>query len=284
MTSPSKSEQPQPETPVERLLSSLLELAQDPHSKTAHHYRTSLRRFQAWSDVFHPQIAPAQAAVLKSLEKLRKTAGKFRDSEVHLDLVKELRTRHSGERKKLQKALKAKRNSYAKKLRRSLHDVALDEITTTLRSLERVPEPTGEDRAFHPIEGMTTLALDEYRAFVERHGKISRKNLHEYRLACKRFRYTAELAGENAEAVAMLEIWKGVQDSVGEWHDYLTLTDVADDTLGKSSIRTQLRKLTEKKYKASCDIIQAAERKLIGGAAPKKGPRSAVSARKSRAA
>src|SRR5438477_10516376 len=95
------------DSPLERLLASIANLRQQPTAKGAHFYRTSLRRFQAWSDVFHPRIDPEQKPALKFLDKLRKATGRLRDSEVHLDLLGELKGVNGAEKKKLEKTLKS---------------------------------------------------------------------------------------------------------------------------------------------------------------------------------
>src|SRR5579864_4162160 len=96
------------DSPVERLLASIANLVQQPKSKGAHFYRTSLRRFQAWSDVFHPQLDSEQKLALMFLDKLRRATGKLRDSEVHLDLLKQLNPSSAGEKKKLERELKSR--------------------------------------------------------------------------------------------------------------------------------------------------------------------------------
>ncbi len=271
-------------SPVERLLASIANLVQQPKSKGVHFYRTSLRRFEAWSEVFHPRTDSRQKDALKFLEKLRRASGKLRDTEVHLDLLRQLETDRAAEKKKLEKALKARRNSYEKRLKTLLRDPILASIWRTLSSLDRAPSGMEDSETFHPMKGMTTLALDEYRAFVQQNGKLSAENLHEYRLECKRFRYTAELAGDAPEAQALIETWKSVQDVIGEWHDYLTLSDIAEDVLGDSPVLQVLHGLREKKYAESVSAITNAERKLIGRPIPKKKPRPASSGRRSRAA
>jgi CHAD domain-containing protein len=279
----SKASSSEFDSPVERLLASIANLVQQPKSKGVHFYRTSLRRFQAWSDVFHPKTDSRQKQALRFLDQLRKATGKLRDSEVHLDLLKAVNITGE-ERKTLQKVLKARRNSYEQKLRALLRDPIVASIWRTLRPFDQAPNGNKEIATFHPIDGMTTLALDEYRAFVQRHGKITPDNLHEYRLECKRFRYTAELAGETPEVNALVEIWKGVQDVIGEWHDYLTLTQLAEDVLGDSPAVATLQEMTHKKYQESFSAIENAERKLIVEAVPKKKPHQASSGRRSRAA
>src|SRR5690348_3341881 len=260
------------DSPLERLLASLANLRQQPTSKGAHFYRTSLRRFQAWSDVFHPHVDPEQRQALKFLDKLRRATGKLRDSEVHLDLLKGLSGVRTKEKKQLEKSLRARRKSYSKKLKSILRDSILNGIWRVLRVLGESPEQPSEPP--HPIEGSPELALQQYRAFVQRRGRLSAENLHEYRLECKRFRYTAELAGETPQGRILIAAWKGVQEVIGEWHDYLTLSDVARNVVGDSSLLSRLVELTQKKYRQSLRAVSKCEQKLLvkAGRVPKKEP------------
>jgi len=272
------------DSPVERLLASIANLSQQPTSKGAHFYRTSLRRFQAWCDVFHPALDLRQKQALKFLDKLRRNTGKLRDSEVHLDLLAQLPGADADEKKKLEKALRSRSSVYERKLKSHLRKPILTGIWRTLRSLDAPPPGTDQLATFHPIKGMNTLALDEYCAFVQRHGPVSPENLHEYRLECKRFRYTAELAGKTPEGEVLIERWKKVQDTIGEWHDYLTLSELAEEVLGESSLLATLQQLTRKKYTESRRAVAETERRLIPQPALKKKPQRATGSRRSRAA
>src|SRR5690242_3496850 len=127
------------DSPLERLLASVANLRQQPTSKGAHFYRTSLRRFQAWSDVFHPHIDQEQRRALRFLDKLRRSTGKLRDSEVHLDLLKGITGVKAKEKKQLEKKLKARKKSYGKKLKSILRDPLLNGIWRILRVLDESP-------------------------------------------------------------------------------------------------------------------------------------------------
>jgi CHAD domain-containing protein len=269
------------DSPLERLLAAIANLRQQPTAKGAHFYRTSLRRFEAWSDVFHPHIDPEQRQALKFLEKLRRATGKLRDSEVHLELLEGLSRVKAKQSKQLEKVLKARRKSYRKKLKSILRDAILNGIWRALRVLQESPGQASQPS--DPIAGTAELALKEYRAFVQRRAPLSAENLHEYRLECKRFRYTAELA-ENTPAVeSLIATWKGVQDVIGEWHDYLTLSETARTVGGNSSVHTRLLEHTRKKYRESLRAVARCERKLGRSAVrvPKKEPMRARSGRNS---
>lgn len=259
----SKASKDEFSSPVERLLASIANLRLQPTSKGAHFYRTSLRRFQAWSDVYHPHVDPEQEKALKFLDKLRKATGRLRDSEVHLDLLEGLADAQEPEKNKLEGVLKSRRNSYEKRLKHLLRDPILRGIWGSLRVLDE-PPPRMKDIDSSSVSGMDALALREYRAFVQRRGALSPENLHEYRLECKRFRYIAELSQENGNADALIQDWKKVQDVIGEWHDYLTLSELAEEALSDSSVHPLLVQLVKEKYAESKRDIARLERKLLG--------------------
>jgi len=269
------------DSPVERLLASIANLRQQPTAKGAHFYRTSLRRFQAWSDVFHPRVDPKQKQALKFLDKLRKTTGKLRDAELHLKLLQEIKGVDSGDWKRLQKALESRRKSYKNKLNVVLHDSMLNQLWWRLRVLNEQPERQWESA--EEISGMAKLALNEYRAFVQRRGTLTPESLHEYRLECKRFRYTAELAGAASEVGKLIGTWKQLQDVIGEWHDYLALSERAKEVVGDCPLHSALVQLTEQRYGKAAAAVAEVERRLLEQptTVPKKSPRRARSGRDS---
>jgi CHAD domain-containing protein len=279
----SKAAKDEFDTPVERLLASIANLRQQPTSKGAHFFRTSLRRFQAWSDVFHPRVESEQKQALRFLEKVNKKAGKLRDSEIHLELLDLLSDGNVREKRKLKKTLKSLRRSYEKKLKKLLQDPILSGIWRAIRVMDKAPAEPGTPPVTQPMPGMAALAVDEYRAFVERRGNLSQEHLHEYRLECKRFRYTAELAGDDAKADALVQAWKSVQDAIGDWHDYLILAKLAEETIGGSSIHLGLVKHTHNKFAEAEAIVEQTEKRLLvrPKQLTKKGPGRAGSERQS---
>lgn len=250
------------DSPVERLLASVANLRQQPTGKGAHFFRTSLRRFEAWSSVFHPQISSEQQEALGFLDSLRRITGKLRDSEVHLELLFAFGEGNSSDKKTLAGALKARHKRFQRKLKTVLRDPILTGIWRVLRTLDQ-PRQRTELTVAQPVSGLHILAVDEYRAFVQRHGPVTPENIHEYRLQCKRFRYTAELAGPEEGAEELMQDWKTVQDVIGEWHDYLTLSELAEKVLGGARLCAALSAMTQQKYTAAHDAVETLERKLI---------------------
>jgi CHAD domain-containing protein len=76
--------------------------------------------------------------------------------------------------------------------------------------------------------------------------------LHQYRIAVKRARYAAEFARKSVEAAQFIAQLKRLQDAVGNWHDWLTLTQTAAKRLGdvnQSSLVAALHNVTGGKFR-----------------------------------
>src|SRR5690348_5886528 len=149
-------------SPVERLLISIDRLRKRHSSKTAHFFRTSLRRFQAWEEVIHPKLDSDKKSAMKFLNKLRKATGKLRDSEVHQDMLDRLDGDTGKEKKKVEKALKLRRKAARDKLESLLGDA---DLKTHLNHLRLIGEPplANHQASENPLPMADQLALDEYR-------------------------------------------------------------------------------------------------------------------------
>jgi len=281
---PSSRAKDETQSPVERLLASIRDLKKRRNSKGAHFYRTSLRRFQSWSDIAKPELEKEQEEALKLLEKLRKATGKLRDSEVHLELLDKIAGAPAKEQKRVEKALKSQRKSAKQKLLNLLSKADLKQALAELRQIGEPPAASPEAGG-RPLPAADQLALDQYRAFIQSRAPLAPENLHSYRLACKGFRYTAELAGETAHVKSLVEIWKKVQDVSGDWHDYLVLSELAEEISGDTTLHSLLIGLRDKKYDEAVIAIEEAERKLAGkdSQVPKKEPTRASGQRRRRA-
>jgi CHAD domain-containing protein len=83
---------------------------------------------------------------------------------------------------------------------------------------------------------------------------------------CKRVRYLAEMAGEGPRVAAAIEQLKRIQDSIGTWHDWLTLTATAESVLARSGqvpLLSALRTSTRSKYLEALRITADAKRALL---------------------
>ena len=76
----------------------------------------------------------------------------------------------------------------------------------------------------------------------------------------KRARYAAEFAPKSAEAAQFITQLKRLQDAVGNWHDWLTLTQAAAKRLGdvnQSSLVAALHNVTAGKFRHAVAALSA---------------------------
>jgi CHAD domain-containing protein len=217
--------------PIDRLLAAMAELRQSQSSKSAHFFRTSLRRFEAWASAveFHPHGREKKA--FGFLDRLRRVAGKLRDAEVQRDLLKSLRvTSPRSDRADVNSDLWSQRLRRARKLRKLIESNRFHKVEELLAQwIARYAGSLANPRA-----ELLQKARQDYATFVAIRPELNEDSLHDYRLACKEFRYTAELAGDSPEAAKAIEGWKRVQDTIGDWHDWMVLRDLAVSTVQSS--------------------------------------------------
>jgi len=82
--------------------------------------------------------------------------------------------------------------------------------------------------------------------------------LHRYRLAVKRARYAAEFSPRSAESVQFISQLKRLQDALGNWHDWLTLTNTAIQRfgeVGQSSLVAALHSVTRAKFRDAMEAL-----------------------------
>jgi CHAD domain-containing protein len=99
------------------------------------------------------------------------------------------------------------------------------------------------------------------------HVTLTEKTLHQYRIIGKRARYIAELADQDAEAQRIVDQLKHMQDVIGDWHDWLKLTQKAEALFGgvrDSALVAMLRNVTQAKFRQSVDAVAETRAALSG--------------------
>ena len=203
-------------SPPERTSVALSQLRSQVNAKGAHFFRTSYRRLQTWLRTFDG-LSPdkRQKRAMKYLNKVLRACGKLRDTELHIKMLKKLEVDNDAKaRNTIEQILKKRRDKRKDaavdllQMKAKLEDVwpALEHVkgmSCQNDSAQRSPQQSN-----HLQE-----ALQRYALYVHERPAVTEENLHEYRLACKEFRYHAELAGESAHSVVTL--FKNVQDAIG---------------------------------------------------------------------
>jgi CHAD domain-containing protein len=233
----------------------LLRIAANQESASVHSFRTTTRRLQILLEELLPERNRNQKKLLKMLDRIRKRAGKVRDLDVQLGALRILKTPQEPRRKtQLTHSLLELRAKQEKKLRKPLTKTEIREIRKRLRraqkdvSLENARDPLAVARQM--------LSRAELPA-----GAQTDETLHQYRIVVKRARYAAEFAPESAQAKQFIAQLKRLQDAIGSWHDWSSLTHTAAERLGdigQSSLVAALHNVTGGKYRHALAALAGA--------------------------
>jgi len=240
----------------------LLKLSDRQDVESVHGFRTSSRRLQTLLKHLLPERDRNQKKLLKMLDRIRRRAGKVRDLDVQLSALRSLKVPQEPRRKtQLMQGLIELRARHEKKLRKMLTKDMIRELRKRLkRGAKEVQSKTGLD----PL----MVARSLLKEVVRPAGPVSEDLLHQYRTVVKRARYAAEFAPKSTEAAQFIGQVKRLQDAVGNWHDWLTLTQSASKRLGEvnqSSLVAALHNITGSKFRhavaaLSASLTQTAER------------------------
>jgi CHAD domain-containing protein len=256
-------------------------LGDDPSPHDVHQLRTTIRRVETL--VGDDGLASGRGRKLqKQLDRIRKRAGKVRDADVHVKAIRTLRRAlDASARDDLRKALERSRDKRAKRLLRALGD---ERDRGIVKRLKHVVDEAGAAMELRATDPSTALArvLDDFAQAYESCAPLGTQNLHTFRIATKKLRYRAEVLASGAEAgVAVTEL-KRAQDAIGDWHDWLTLVEVAEEAIDApaSPLLTAVRERAETQlHKAVAALpriarrLQALRSRLAGPSGQRKGVR-----------
>jgi CHAD domain-containing protein len=129
-----------------------------------------------------------------------------------------------------------------------------DAVVEIRRRLKRAASEIKVPKDSRPAE----LTLSKINKLGRDREMLTEKTLHQYRIIGKRARYIAELADGDVEANRVVEQLKRMQDVIGDWHDWLKLTQRAEALFGgvrDSALVAMLRNVTQAKFRQSVDAV-----------------------------
>jgi CHAD domain-containing protein len=256
----------------EKLERDLLKLAAKLRPQNVHGFRTGTRRLQILLVELALHPARREKKLLKSLGRIRKRAGKVRDLDVQLTALRSFKSPGEPRRKtQLMNQLIEMRDRQEKKLRKALDK---DTVTDLRKQLKRAARDLDPGQTRDPL----AIASDILGTINARGVPIDAALLHQYRIRTKRARYAAEFALPSPESQRFIAGIKRVQDALGDWHDWLTLTQNAQKNLGEvreSALVAELHNLTGAKFRQAVSALSSMPQK---SATPQKAPPVAPSA------
>jgi CHAD domain-containing protein len=234
----------------------LLRLSSGHRAEAVHGFRTAARRLQTLLEQVVADNKRKQEKLLKMLNRIRKSAGKVRDIDVQLEALRSLKVPQEPRRKtQLVQTLIELRAQHERKLRKLLKKQDIRDIRKRLRRAEgSIRFASSRDPLSVGRQMLSTVPIP--------HGPADEQTLHRYRLAVKRARYAAEFAPKSSESTRFLSELKKLQDALGSWHDWLTLTHTATERLGnvsESSLVAVLHNVTRGKFRHAVSMVTAAK-------------------------
>jgi len=223
--------------------------------QSIHRFRTNSRRVEALVAELVSDSA-SKRKLLKQLSKLRKKAGKLRDLDVQQAFLKELKIPdRQNHRAELIERLREEHDLRVRKIGRSFDSGSLKKLCKRLRRVRAEVKFTGID----PLQ----LALKQLPR--PQGASLNEQQLHDLRIAAKRARYLAELAGDTSEAKEFIEQLKRAQDEIGQWHDVLKLEQRAEKLFGgvhNSALLSALKNITAARFRRATTALVAALRAI----------------------
>lgn len=209
----------------------------DSDENAVHDVRVAIRRFSQVLSVF-ARLLPADKAkaVRKKLRSLMAAAGKTRDLDVALELI--------GARApvSLRKTLAACRWKAAAKLERRLHRALAGDWPRKWSECLSVADTGRQAMVF-----ATALLRPAERAFLKQGDlaalpRTAAADLHKFRIAAKRFRYSLEVFAplDTARFVPRIEAIRGIQQILGDANDCVVTTEMVTMLRGPAAIERRL--------------------------------------------
>ena len=257
-----------------------------PHPEAVHDLRTISRRVEALLDALSTEPDKAQRKLMRRLKRLRRRAGRVRDIDVQILALRTLKIgRDSGRKAQLARHLNDRRSRRESKLQKALDSETVRDLRRRLARVEKallaplpasrpvtasaatppaLPKPPQKEEV-QPV----SLALRMFATIAKQQGAFTEATLHRFRTRCKRVRYVAEIAGDDLEAKRIVNPIKRMQDAIGDWHDWLTLTQTAQKLFAEpvdGPLLAALRNVTRAKFVEATRHASELKRTLLGRA------------------
>jgi CHAD domain-containing protein len=233
-----------------------------PSSDAVHELRTDIRHVETAFVTLELDSKRGVRSLLRDLEKTRRAAGKLRDMDVFTAQALGLDVR--GEQDcivRLLEHLGAERSKRARKLRVAIAKRRPRMLKALRRGLNRVEGVAASARRSDDSSAVreTTARSIQLSLQLSHPGRLSRSNLHPYRLKVKELRDVLRLSGRSADSAIIRKLGK-VKDAIGDWHDWVVLTDMAGDVLdhgGSCALAKRLQETRDGKYQDALSLAHA---------------------------
>lgn len=238
----------------QKLARQLVKVSSKPLPKNVHQFRTATRRVEACLQELGPEPNRNQRKLRRQLSRLRRRAGRLRDIDVQVAALRTFKVPEEPARKThILNVLSETRAKRELKLVKAFHKKSVSEIRKRLKRAES--DLAAVTKQFDSLSCARRLLTD----LLREPGPLDEDLLHQYRIKGKRIRYIAELAGDVPEATRMVAQLKRMQDALGDWHDWLTLTATVRHLISGTSsspLLSALNNITRAKYRDAVRLVE----------------------------
>lgn len=259
--------------PVRKLRKQINNLAAVPSPEQVHDLRTNCRKLEAILHALRLDGTKKGFRLLGSVKPIRRIAGKVRDMDVLTGLVASIPgveknescvriLEHLGTRRfKLIKKLIGSTQSEGEQVRSSLK-----QFNAHLKKRLRLPQ-NDDDLLIDPV----SISLQLFTSLAAWR-KIDLRSLHAYRLKVKELRYVLQLA--TIPETPLFEALGEVKNTIGEWHDWCELEDIAADVVSEDrATRRQIHSIAQEKFARAIEITTQTHARYLSSAIRQHGKR-----------
>jgi CHAD domain-containing protein len=248
-----------------------------PSSNAIHKLRTNTRVLEAAFITLGMSSRRRVKQLLRGLRKVRQNAGKVRDMDVLT--AKALTVRVEKEQDCLVQLLEylgARRARSVMRLRRLIDKVQPElrqELQRWSRRMDKILKEAGKAQTVAPKTLARTIQLSSE---LNRPVRLTRRNLHAYRIHVKELRSVLQLSDETAHMKFAAKLGE-VKDAIGEWHDWDELTGIATNLLshGKSCrVMKYLKRRRDSKYEHAQEVVGELRRRYLRSRRMNRAPQS----------
>jgi len=247
-----------------------------PTSDAIHRLRTSTRSLETTFTTLGLDEKGKVRRLLRGLRDVRKRAGKVRDMDVLT--ADALTVQEHGEQDcliRLLEHLGTERDRSARKLRRAIatSDPKLRQnLERSSRRLEKLLKRAKENPEDSDAVSATMAKTLQLSSALNSPARLTRKNLHPYRLKVKELRNVLQMSDRADETELVTKLGE-VKDAIGEWHDWDELIAIAGKLLdhGPSCrLMKHLKATNDKKYERALSLVGDLRRNYLKAAGSKR--------------
>jgi CHAD domain-containing protein len=236
---------------LQRFNTQLKKTLRNPGEEPIHDLRVAIRRLEQVLITFHEWFDERKLqATRRRLKTLFANAGAVRDCDVAIELLGKSGT---GDVTNISDHLHLQRKRAQHRLVASMRGMLRQDVTSRWRSELFVLNPPLEDGelSWDELAGqeLPRRARDFFRSGARARKKSSPADLHKFRIAAKKFRYTFELfeSAYGPTAESRLENLRDVQSVLGDINDIRIARKLILDLGGGKKLDSRLRKKLHKR-------------------------------------